>query len=172
MPALPIVPAGMTCATAAARQVDAEQPGQAGPTLGRQQHPVQQRVAEQGEALEDQPGDHPAHVQPAEQVQVLARADEFRDDQVLDDQRQDEQDRQAAQRAPGVAQPASPSLRWLRVLVWLLGLLGQLVSSRRNTTSCRNRRIAAAAGMATSAPMMPSSVPPISTATSDTTAGT
>src|SRR5215472_2917707 len=48
----------------------------------------------------------------------------------------------------------------------------QLRSSRRNVTSCSNSRRAAATGIATSAPTMPRSVPPTSTATSDTTAGT
>ena len=48
----------------------------------------------------------------------------------------------------------------------------QLRSRRRNVTSCNSSRRAAAAGIATSAPTMPISAPPTSTATNDTTAGT
>jgi len=48
----------------------------------------------------------------------------------------------------------------------------QLRSRRRNVTSCSSSRRAAAAGIATSAPTMPISAPPTSTATNDTTAGT
>src|SRR4029077_7050055 len=47
----------------------------------------------------------------------------------------------------------------------------QLRSRRRNVTSCSSSRRAAAAGIATSAPTMPISAPPTSTATNDTTAG-
>ena len=49
---------------------------------------------------------------------------------------------------------------------------GQLLSRRRITTSCRSSRIAAAAGIATSAPTIPSSTAPSSTAIRLTIAGT
>ena len=50
--------------------------------------------------------------------------------------------------------------------------LDQLSSRRRNAISCSSSRAEAATGMATSAPMMPSRLPPISTATRVTVAGT
>jgi hypothetical protein len=50
--------------------------------------------------------------------------------------------------------------------------MSQLRSSRRKATSCSRSRRAAAAGMATSAPTSPISVPPTSTATTETMPGT
>ena len=49
---------------------------------------------------------------------------------------------------------------------------GQLRSRRRKVTSCISSRSAAATGIATSAPTMPSSAPPMRTAMTDRTAGT
>ena len=64
----------------------------------------------------------------------------------------------------------------LRVQLWTAvsgpGRTDQLSSRRRNAISCSSSRAEAATGMATSAPMMPSRLPPISTATRVTVAGT
>jgi hypothetical protein len=68
-------------------QVDAEQHGQAGIVRARWQQGLgQQAVAEQRQELQDHAGGQPEGAHLAEQVQVLARPDQFGHDQVLDDQ--------------------------------------------------------------------------------------
>src|SRR6185437_9691509 len=91
-------------------QVDAEQPGQAGVEAARRQHGLgQQAVAEQRQALERQARDQPGGIHPAEQVEILARADKFGHDQVLDDQDQGEQDDAAPQWLDQEGEPGAPA---------------------------------------------------------------
>jgi hypothetical protein len=91
-------------------QVDAEQPGQAGIVRARREHGLrQQAVAEQRQGLEDHARRQPEGVHPTEQVQVLARPDQFGHHQVLDDQQHDEDEDAAAQRLDQERQPGTPA---------------------------------------------------------------
>lgn len=87
------------------RQVDPEQRVQARLASRRQQHLGQHRVAEQRQPLEQHARGDPASVDPPEQVQVLARADEFGHHQVLDDQEQHEDEHSAPHRLCQQRQP-------------------------------------------------------------------
>src|SRR6185437_8827034 len=64
---------------------------------------------EQRQELQDHAGGQPEGAHLAEQVQVLARPDQFGHDQVLDDQQQREDDDAAAQRLEQEREPAAPA---------------------------------------------------------------